>query len=187
MTDIASIEQESVKKFKASIENLAKDLAILRAGRANPAMLDRVDIEVYGSHLNIKELASVAAPDPTSLVITPYDRSTLHAIEKAIQAADLGMNPQNDGSFIRIKVPAPTEERRKDLCKVASKTGEEIKVALRNIRQNAQNSFRKLEKDKLISEDELKNAIKKLDKEIDKYNKDIDELVKKKQKEIMEV
>lgn len=187
MSDLASIEQEAIKKFKASLENLAKDLAILRAGRANPAMLDRIDVEVYGSQMNIKELASVAAPDPTSLVITPFDRSTLNAIEKAIQASDLGLNPQNDGSFIRIKVPAPTEERRKELCKVASKTGEEAKIALRNIRQNAQNSFRKLEKEKIISEDELKNAIKKLDKEIDKYNKDIDELVKKKQKEIMEI
>lgn len=187
MSDLASIEQETIKKFKASIDNLSKDLAILRAGRANPAMLDRVEVEVYGSHMNIKEVATVSAPDPTSIVITPYDRATLHAIEKAIQTSDLGMNPQNDGTFIRIKVPAPTEERRKDLCKVASKAGEETKVALRNIRQNAQNASRKLEKDKLISEDDLKNGIKKIDKEIDKFNKDIDELVKKKQKEIMEI
>ncbi len=180
---INQCEQRMLK----TIEALKKDFASIRTGKANPAVLNGVTVEYYGSPMPINQIASVSAPEPQMIVIKPYDKSILKAIEKAVQTADLGFNPQNDGELVRIPVPALTEQTRKDLVKQAKKIAEENKVAIRNIRRDAMDALKKLEKDSVISEDELKRRSDEVQKVTDKQIESIDKLASEKEKDIMSI
>lgn len=175
------------QKMQKSIEALKKEFATIRTGKANPAILNGVSVEYYGSPMPINQIASVSAPEPQMILIKPYDKSILKAIEKAIQTSDLGFNPQNDGDVVRIPIPALTEQTRKDLVKQAKKIAEENKVAIRNIRRDGMDQLKKLEKDSLISEDELKRRSDELQKVTDKYIETIDKTAAEKEKDIMSI
>ncbi len=174
-------------KMKKTLVSLEKDYAGLRAGRANPAVLDRLRVEYYGTPTKINEVAAVSVPEPRMLMIQPWDASVLKEIEKAILASDIGINPTNDGKVIRLTFPQPTEERRRELAKDAKKFGEEAKVAVRNVRRDALDKFKKQEKAKEITEDELKGIETDIQKMTDKYIAEIDKMVGEKEKEIMAV
>lgn len=175
------------EKMKKSIESVANDFAAVRAGRANASVLNRIHVDYYGTPTPIQQIASVASPDPRTLVITPWDASALKAIEKAILESDLGINPQNDGKAIRLSFPQLTEERRKELVKQIHKYAENGKVAIRNIRRDAMEAFKKKEKASEITEDDLKQAEKDLQKLTDDSCKELDALLAKKEKELMAV
>lgn len=175
------------EKMKKTLDVLAKELAAVRAGRANPAVLDKITVEYYGAPTPLNQVAAIATPDPRSLSIQPWDASVLKAIEKAIQTSDLGINPQNDGKAIRLSFPQLTEERRKDLVKQIRKYTEGGKVAIRNIRREAMENFKKQQKASEITEDELKMAEKDLQKLTDDMCKEVDALLEKKEKELMAV
>ena len=175
------------EKMKKSIESVKADFAAVRAGRANAAVLNRISVDYYGTPTPIQQVGSVASPDPRSLVITPWDGSLLRPIEKAILESDLGINPQNDGKCIRLSFPQLTEERRKELVKQIHKYSENGKVAVRNIRRDAMENFKKQEKKSEITEDEMKQVEKDLQKLTDDSCKKIDELLAKKEKELMAV
>ncbi len=181
------IHQNLEDKMGKTINALKDDLASIRAGRANPAMLDRIVVDYYGSPTPIKQIASIASPEPRIITIQPYDQTAINNIEKAILQSDLGVNPSNDGKMIRIIVPQLTEERRKDLTKVARKTAEDSKVILRNERRNVNDRLKKMQKDNELTEDELKSAQDEVQKITDKFIKIVDELTEKKEKDIMEV
>jgi ribosome recycling factor len=174
-------------KMSKSIDSISADFAAVRAGRANAAVLDRIMVDYYGTPTPIQQIASISSPDPRSLVIQPWDASAVKLIEKAIQNSDLGINPQNDGRSIRLSFPQLTEERRKELVKQIHKYAENGKVAVRNIRRDAMDNFKKQEKKSEITEDELKQAEKDLQKLTDDSCKKIDELLAKKEKELMSV
>lgn len=174
-------------KMTKTVNALKEDFASIRAGRANPSMLDRVVVEYYGTPTPIKQIASVTAPEPRIITIQPYDQSAINNIEKAILQSDLGVNPSNDGKIIRIVIPQLTEERRKDLTKVARKTAEDSKIILRNERRNVNDRLKKMQKDNELTEDELKTAQDEVQKITDKFIKIVDELTVKKEQDIMEV
>ena len=174
-------------KMSKSIDSISADFAAVRAGRANAAVLDRIMVDYYGTPTPIQQIASISSPDPRSLVIQPWDSSAVKLIEKAIQNSDLGINPQNVGRSIRLSFPQLTEERRKELVKQIHKYAENGKVAVRNIRRDAMDNFKKQEKKSEITEDELKQAEKDLQKLTDDSCKKIDELLAKKEKELMSV
>lgn len=174
-------------KMKKSIDSVAADFASVRAGRANAAVLDRINVDYYGSPTPIQQIAAIASPDPRQLQITPWDASALKLIERAIQESDLGINPQNDGKSIRLSFPQLTEERRKDLVKQIHKYSEGGKVAIRNIRRDAMDAFKKKQKAGEITEDDLKIAEKDLQKLTDDMCKEVDVLLDKKEKELMAV
>ena len=173
------------EKMKKSIESVANDFAAVRAGRANASVLNRIHVDYYGTP--IQQIASVGSPDPRTLLITPWDASALKAIEKAILESDLGINPQNDGKAIRLSFPQLTEERRKDLVKQIRKYTEGGKVAIRNIRREAMENFKKQQKASEITEDELKVAEKDLQKLTDDSCKELDKLLENKEKELLSV
>ena len=175
------------EKMHKSIDSVASDFAAVRAGRANASVLDRIMVDYYGSPTPIQQIAAIASPDARTLLITPWDGSALKGIEKAIQNSDLGINPQNDGKAIRLNFPQLTEERRKELVKQIHKYSEGGKVAVRNIRRDAMDHFKKMEKKSEITEDELKQAEKDLQKLTDDSCKKIDDLLAKKEKELMAV
>ena len=175
------------EKMKSSVEHLDRELAAVRAGRANPAVLDKVSVDYYGAPTPIQQVASVAVSEARTLTITPWDRTLLRAISKAIMASDVGINPIDDGQTIRLNFPAPTEERRKQLAKEVAKLGEEAKVAVRNIRRDAMDNFKKQQKASEITEDELKIAEKDLQKMTDDSCKELDKLLENKEKELMSV
>ena len=175
------------EKMKKSIESVANDFAAVRAGRANASVLNRIHVDYYGTPTPIQQIASVASPDPRSLVITPWDASALKGIEKAILASDLGLNPQNDGRTIRLIFPALTEERRRDLVKQVKKYDEEAKVAVRNIRRDAMDKFKAQKKKSEITEDDLKIIEKDLQKLTDDYIKEVERIADEKEKELMEI
>ena len=175
------------EKMKKSVEAVERDFGAVRAGRANASVLNRIQVDYYGTPTPIQQIAAVASPDPRTLLITPWDASALKGIEKAIQESDLGINPQNDGKSIRLAFPQLTEERRKELVKQIHKYGENGKVAIRNIRRDAMESFKKKEKASEITEDDLKQAEKDLQKLTDDSSKKIDELLARKEKELMEI
>lgn len=175
------------QKMDKTISVLKSELASIRAGRANPSMLDRIMADYYGTPTPIKQMATVSSPDPRTITIQPYDKTAIGAIEKAIQVSDLGINPSNDGVLIRLSVPMLTEERRKDLVKVAKKTGEDTKVAIRNERRHGNDTLKKMEKAQEITEDDFKSAEAEVQKMTDKYIAQIDQLIKDKEKEILEV
>ena len=175
------------EKMKKSIDSVAADFAAVRAGRANASVLDRIMVDYYGSPTPIQQIASIGSPDPRQLVITPWDGSALKLIERAIQESDLGINPQNDGKTIRLIFPQLTEERRKELVKQIHKYSEGGKVAIRNIRRDAIDTFKKMQKNSEITEDDYKIAEKDIQKLTDDMCKEIDALLDKKEKELMAV
>lgn len=179
--------QEYDVKMQKTIEVVVSDFAGVRAGRANAAVLDKITVEYYGTETPIQQVASISTPDARTLVIQPWDGTLLKAVEKALLASELGINPQNDGKVIRLIFPQLTEERRKELTKQVKKYGEGGKVAIRNIRRDAMDYFKKMEKKSEITEDELKAAEKDLQKMTDDSCKKIDELLAKKEKELMAV
>ncbi|MGZ0049722.1 ribosome recycling factor [Brevibacillus gelatini] len=174
-------------RMNKAILALKKDLSSLRAGRANPAMLDRVLVDYYGSPTPISQLANISVPEPRMLTIQPWDKSALKEIDRALQQSDLGISPSNDGVIIRLVIPPLTEERRKELVKLAGKSGEEAKIAIRNIRRDANDEIKKLEKAATISEDESRRHQDTIQKSTDKFIAEIDKIVKEKEKDIMEV
>ena len=175
------------EKMKKSIDSVVSDFDAVRAGRANAAVLNRISVDYYGTPTPIQQIASVGTPDPRTLVITPWDASALRGIEKAILESDLGINPSNDGKSIRLLFPQLTEERRKELVKQIRKYAEGGKVAIRNIRRDAMDNFKKQEKKSEITEDELKMVEKDLQKLTDDSCKKLDELLAKKEKELLAV
>ena len=175
------------EKMHKSIDSVASDFAAVRAGRANASVLDRIMVDYYGSPTPIQQIAAIASPDARALLITPWDATALKSIEKAILNSDLGINPQNDGKSIRLNFPQLTEERRKELVKQIHKYSEGGKVAVRNIRRDAMDHFKKMEKKSEITEDELKQAEKDLQKLTDDSCKKLDDLLAKKEKELMAV
>ena len=175
------------EKMSASVNHLVHELAAIRAGRANPAILDKVAVDYYGSPTPIQQIAAISSPDARTLLISPWDKTAVKSIEKAIQNSDLGINPQNDGASIRLSFPQLTEERRKELVKQIHKYAENGKVAIRNIRRDAMEAFKKKEKASEITEDDLKQAEKDLQKLTDDSCKELDALLAKKEKELMAV
>lgn len=175
------------KKMDATLENLQGNLNAVRAGRANPHILDRLSVEYYGAETPIHQVANIQVPEARMITITPWDPSTLQEIEKAIQMSDIGINPQNDGKMIRLAFPALTEERRRDLAKQVSKYGEEAKVAIRNIRRDAIDSFKAQHKTKALSDDQLHEAEDQVQKITDKYTAQVDQMVTAKEKDLMEI
>lgn len=175
------------EKMLKTIESMKKDFQAIRTGKANPSILNTVSVEYYGSMMPINQVASVSAPDPRTIVIKPYDKSLLKTIERAIQAANLGFNPLNDGEVVRIPIAQLTEQTRKDLVKQVKKIVEDKKVAVRNIRRDGMDQFKKLEKDSEITEDELKTYSDKLQKLTDKYIEQLDVVGKEKENDIMSI
>ena len=175
------------EKMKKSIESVAGDFAAVRAGRANASVLNRIMVDYYGTPTPIQQVASVGSPDPRTLVITPWDAKALRSIEKAILESDLGINPQNDGKCIRLAFPQLTEERRKELVKQIHKYTEGGKVAIRNIRRDAMENFKKQQKNSEITEDEMKMVEKDMQKLTDDSCKELDKLLENKEKELMSV
>ncbi len=174
-------------KMNKSLNNLSQEYAAIRAGRANPAVLDKVQVDYYGSPTPINQLAAISVPDPRMLLITPWDKSVLKEIEKAIQTSDIGINPQNDGAALRMQFPPMTEERRRELTKDIAKMGEDCKVAIRSIRRDAIDKIKDMKKRSEITEDDQKNAEKKMQDLTDRFTKEIEKMVDGKQKEIMEI
>ncbi|MEH7385762.1 ribosome recycling factor [Bacillus sp. JJ1521] len=174
-------------KMSKAVQALSRELATVRAGRANPAILDKVTVDYYGAPTPLNQVASINVPEARMLVIQPYDKSILGDMEKAIQKADLGLNPTNDGSIIRISIPPLTEERRRELVKVVKKYAEESKVAVRNVRRDGNDELKKLEKNGEITEDELRSLTDDIQKITDESINNIDSVAKEKEKEIMEV
>lgn len=174
-------------KMEKCLDVLSRDYKAVRAGRANPAILDRVTVDYYGTPTPVNQMAAISVPEPRMLMIQLWDASTLKDIEKAINTAEIGINPSNDGKVIRLVFPALTEERRKELVKDISKRGEEAKVAVRNVRRDAMDDIKKLKKDNEITEDDQKNGEKKLQDITDSYIKQVEEMVKKKEDEILSI
>lgn len=183
--------QEKLKvyeeKMEKSIDSMLSDFATIRAGRANPHVLDKIKVDYYGTPTPIQQVGNISVPEARMILIQPWEKSLIKAIEKAIQTSDLGINPSNDGSVIRLVFPELTEERRKELSKDVKKKGEETKVAVRNIRRDANDTFKKMEKADEISEDDLKDAEEKVQKMTDKAIEKIDKAVENKTKEILTV
>lgn len=184
---LKEVEKNMQEKMEKTLSVFKHELSTLKAGRANPTILDRITVDYYGTQTPLNQLANIAAPEPRVLTISPWDPKEISNIEKAIQKSDLGINPSNDGKIIRLVIPQLTEERRKELVKVVKKLGEEAKVAIRNIRRDANDQLKKLKKDGKITEDEFKKSEEGIQKITDKYIKEADKAVEAKEKEIMEV
>lgn len=184
MNEIVKTAKEKMNK---SINALANEFATIRAGRANPAVLDKIMVDYYGAPTPVNQMAAIAVSEARILVITPWDKSTLKLIEKAIQASDIGITPTNDGSVIRLAFPQLTEDRRKELCKDIKKYGEECKVTIRSIRRDTMDKFKAMKKNSEITEDDLKEYEKDVQKLTDDFVADIDKQVAAKEKEIMTV
>ncbi len=178
---------EFSRKMDRTLEHLGEDFDAVRAGRANPKVLDRISVEYYGSETPLNGVATISSPDARTLVITPWDTKLLKEIQKAIQISDLGINPQNDGRVIRLVFPQLTEERRKDLSKQVKRYAEDAKVAMRNIRRDGMDYVKKLKKNSEITEDDQKKAEKDLQDMLDKYIKKVDAALAAKDKELMSI
>ncbi len=180
-----------VNEFATKMEKtkavLKEDLNTVRAGRANPALLDKVTVLYYGVPSPLRNLANISVPDPRTLLISPFDPKSISEIEKGINQANIGINPTNDGKVVRLVIPQVTEERRKELNKTVKKMGEDAKVAVRNLRRDMNDALKKQEKDGELTEDDLKKALDDVQKKTDACIKDIDDIIAKKEKEILEV
>jgi len=174
-------------KMEKTVATLRRELATLRAGRATPALLDKITVEYYGSATPVSQLANISVPEPRLLVIQPWDKKTMAEIERAILKSDLGLTPNNDGSVIRLAIPQLTEERRRELVKVVKKKSEETRVAVRNIRRDVNEELKKSEKNGELTEDELRKLQESMQKLTDKYVEEIEKVLVTKEKEIMEV
>ena len=175
------------ERMEKCLDSLERDFSTIRAGRANPNVLNNVMVDYYGTPTPGGQMAAVSVPEPRLLVIQPWDASTLKDIEKAINVADIGINPQNDGKVIRLAFPQLTEEHRKNLVKDVAKRGEEAKVAVRNVRRDSMDDLKKMKKDNAITEDDLKDGEKKMQVITDKYIKQVEEMTKKKEDEILSI
>lgn len=182
-----TVFKDTETKMKKSVDTLVSEYSTIRAGRANPAILDKVKVDYYGTATKINQLAAVSVTEARTLLIQPWDISVLNAIEKAIQTSDIGINPQNDGKTIRIVFPQLTEDRRKEIVKDISKMGEDSKVAIRVIRRAGIDRLKKMKKDAQITEDDLKGGEKKIQDLTDRFCKEIDNIEQKKEKEILEL
>jgi ribosome recycling factor len=179
--------REAEQKMRGAVSFTREELASLRTGRANPKLLDRLTVDYYGTHVPLNQLASFSVPEPRLLVIQPFDRSAIPAMEKAIMSSDLGLTPANDGNVIRLGFPALTEERRRDLTKLAKDRAEEGRVSVRNVRRHAKESLERMEREHTISEDDLRRSEKELQRLTDQYVGEIDDVLGHKEKELMEV
>lgn len=184
---IQEIYDESENKMKQTLEHLRNDLARLRTGKATPAILDGITVDYYGTMSPIKQMANISIPEPRLIMIQPWDRSSTQLIEKAIMASDLGLNPSVDGPVIRLTIPALTEERRKELVKISKRMGEDTKIAVRNIRRDANDFLKTGEKDGDIPQDDARKAADSIQKKTDDYIAKINDVLKTKEDEIMEV
>ncbi len=184
MNQVFQTAEEKMNKTVSALEN---EYTAIRAGRANPAVLNKLMVEYYGVPTPVNQLASVSVPEPRTLMVQPYDKTSLKDIEKAILTSDIGLNPQNDGSTLRLIFPPLTEERRKELSKTVLKYAEEAKVSVRSVRRDAIDRLKDMKKKSEITEDDLKNAEKKVQDITDKFCKEIDGIAAKKEKEIMEI
>lgn len=184
---LKEVYQDAETRMKAAIQALEEDLGTIRTGRASPSLIEKLPVEYYGTPMPLMQLATITVPEPRSLLIRPFDVSTLKAIERAILASDLGLTPNNDGKSIRLNLPPLTEERRRDLVKVVNHRLEEARVALRNIRRDVMRDLHEYEQEKIISEDERKRAENELQKLTDKYVEEVAVIGSRKEKEIMEV
>ncbi len=181
-----SIQLEAEEKMEKSIQSIRVEFQSIRTGRANPALLNRIHVEYYGAATPLQQLASISVPEPRMLVIQPFDKSALQEIDKAIQKSDLGIAPNNDGKVIRLNIPPLTEERRRDFVKLAKKIAEEGKVAVRNVRRDANDQIKKLEKDKHLPQDQSKDHQEQLQKLTDRFIELLDKVALEKEAEIME-
>ncbi|MBQ3078476.1 MAG: ribosome recycling factor [Clostridia bacterium] len=179
--------EDAKSKMEKTLVALKKEFSTLRAGRANPQILDKIVVDYYGTPTALSGVANISSPEPRMLVIAPWETKMIGPIEKEIQKSDLGINPSNDGRVIRLVIPELNEERRKELCKQVKKAAEESKVAVRNIRRDAMEAFKKMKKDSQITEDDQKTAETQLQKAVDDYIKNIDKVSQEKEKEIMSV
>ncbi|HXF57878.1 MAG TPA: ribosome recycling factor [Actinomycetota bacterium] len=179
--------RDAEHRMKGSVAHTREELASIRTGRANPRLLDRVVVDYYGTPVPLNQLASLAVPEPRLLVIQPFDRNAIPAMEKAILQSDLGLTPSNDGQVIRLAFPPLTEERRRELIKLARDRAEEGRVAVRNVRRHTKEHLERLEREGQISEDDLRRAEKELQRLTDRYVQEIDELLEHKEKELLEV
>ncbi|KNZ71233.1 ribosome recycling factor [Thermincola ferriacetica] len=184
---VKDIINEAEDRMKKAVEALRKDLATLRTGRATPALLEKIQVDYYGVPTPINQMAKVSAPEPRLLVIQPWDKSVLGEIEKAIMKSDLGLTPNNDGTVIRLNIPQLTQERRAELVKICKKKAEDGRVAIRNIRRDANDQLKEFEKSGDISEDDNRRGQEEIQKLTDKYIKEVDQLLEHKEQEIMEV
>lgn len=178
---------EAKSRMKGAVQALEEDLSAIRTGRASPALVEKLQVEYYGVPTPLIQLASTGVPEPRSLLIRPFDPSTLKAIEKAILASDLGLTPNNDGKAIRLNLPPLTEERRRELVKVVKNRVEDARVAVRNVRRDSIKDLREFESEKMISEDDLKHGEEKLQEITDDFIKEIHEIGERKEVEVMEV
>jgi ribosome recycling factor len=181
------ILQQLEDKMKKTVELMARDLSTLRAGRATPALLDRISIEYYGTPTPISQVATISVPEPRLLVIQPWERNLVPQIEKAILKSDLGVTPSSDGYLIRISIPSLTQDKRKELVKVIQKKAEEVRVIVRNLRRDGNDQVKAAEKKGDTSEDEARHGLEDIQKKTDKYIKQVDQVAEAKQKEIMEL
>jgi ribosome recycling factor len=181
------ILKDTENKMVSAIEHLKVELRAIRTGRANPAMLDKVFVDVYGSKMPLKDLGTVNSPEPRQLVISPYDRSNLNAIVKGIEVANLNVRAIVDGHVVRVMVPEMDESVRKEMVKIAKKKAEESKVAIRNVRRDGNELLKKQKADGIVSEDQLKKGEKKIQELTDKYCKQVDEITSQKEKEILTI
>jgi len=184
---MATPREKYEEKIAKTLSVLKDDLNSVRAGRANAALLDQIVVDYYGTMTPLKNMSNISVPDPRTLMITPFDPSTVKTIEKAIQMSDIGINPSNDGKNIRLVIPPVTEETRKEKTKVIKKMGEESKVAIRNLRRDANDEIKKLEKDGEFTEDDVKDELDEIQKITEKFTKEIDNIVANKEKELMEL
>ena len=184
MKELFRVTEEKMQK---SVQGLMNEYAAIRAGRANPTVLEKVRVDYYGVETPVNQMAAVSVPDARTLLIQPWDKTTLKAIEKAIQTSDIGINPQNDGTSIRLVFPPLTEERRRELGKQVQKMGEDFKVSVRGIRRDALEKLKAMKKNNEITEDDQANGEKKMQTLTDKYCKEIDDVASAKEKEIMEL
>jgi ribosome recycling factor len=178
---------KTTQRMEKCLDSLDRDFSTIRAGRANPNVLNNVVVDYYGVPNPLNQMAAISVPEPRMLIVQPWDTSTLGDIEKAINVADIGINPQNDGKVIRLAFPQLTEEHRKALVKDVAKRGEEAKVAVRNVRRDSMDDIKKLKKNNDITEDEQKDGEKKLQDITDKYIKQVDDMTKKKEEEILSI
>ncbi len=184
---IKEILKKQEERMQKSLDSLKKEFASLRAGRATPALLDKVMVDYYGTPTPVNQVAKVTIPEPRMIVIQPWEKTVLHDIEKAIMKSDLGLNPNSDGTAIRLAIPQLTQERRQEIVKTVNKKAEEAKVALRNIRRDGNDAVKKLEKSKEVPEDDAKKGQESMQKLVDKYIKLVDAARAAKEKEVMEV
>lgn len=181
------VHKEAEKKMKKTVNVYQEELKNIRAGRANPALLDQITVDYYGTATPLKQVANVSAPEPRLLVIQAWDVNLIPVIEKEILKSDLGFNPSNDGKLIRIPIPLLTEERRKDLVKVVRKSAENARIAIRNTRRESNDMIKRMEKDKELSEDDRKSAESEMQKLTDKFIDEVDDITNKKEEELLEI